>query len=144
MARYTILILTVIGLFSIAACQSYTTGLQQSVTRTDETVAITALRNIATAQRNYSVTHEGEYATLAQLAEAGYLDSRFSSARPLKEYVLTLNVSPRSEGSSEGSYTCNADPDAGRQGRHFYIDSASGVIRANETQSASSSDPAIQ
>jgi hypothetical protein len=144
MARYTMLILTVIGLLSIAACQNYSSGLQQSVTRTDETVAISTLRNIATAERNYSVTHEGDYATLAQLADAGYLDSRFSSERPLKEYVLTLNVSPKSAGSPEGSYTCNADPDAGRQGRHFYIDSTSGVIRANETQSASSNDPAIQ
>jgi hypothetical protein len=138
-----------LGLLALAAlflssCQTYTEGLKQSVDRTDETVAIAALRNISTAQRTYSISHEGEYGTLAQLAEAGYLDSRYGSSKPLKEYVLTLTVNPKSEGSPEGSYSCTADPNTGLQGRHFYIDSASGVIRVNETRQASASDPAIQ
>jgi hypothetical protein len=144
MARHIRLVLAALALLVVFSCQNYTTGLQQSVNRTDETVAIAALRNIATAESNYSTTHEGEYATLAQLAENGYLDSRFSSARPLKEYVLSLKVSSKEEGSSEGSFSCTADPDGGRQGRHFYVDSTSGVIHASETSTATSNDPAIQ
>ena len=144
MVRQVVLgLLAVVTLF-LSGCQSYTEGLKRSVDRTDETVAIAALRNISTAQRTYSVSHEGEYGTLAQLVEAGYLDSRYGSSKPLKEYVLTLTVSQKSEGSPEGSYSCTADPDSGLQGRHFYIDSVSGVIRANETRQASASDPPIQ
>jgi hypothetical protein len=144
MVRQVILTLLAIPFLFFSGCQSYTTGLKQSVDRTDETVAITALRNISTAQRTYSISHEGEYGSLSQLAEAGYLDARYSSNRPLKEYVLTLTVKPKSEGAPEGSYSCNADPDAGLQGRHYYIDSESGVIRVNETRQASATDPAIQ
>jgi hypothetical protein len=142
--RKVMLTLLALPLLLFSGCQRYTEGLKQSVDRTDETVAIVALRNISTAQRTYSISHEGEYGTLPQLAEAGYLDSRYSSSRPLKEYVLKLTVNPKSEGSPEGSYSCTADPDTGLQGRHFYIDSVSGVIRVNETRQASASDPPMQ
>ena len=124
----------------VAGCQSYTTGLQQTVDRADETVAIAALHSIVQAQRSYSLSHEGGYATLAQLSEAGYLDSRFGSDKPLKDYVLTLTVNS----GSDAGYSCLADPVPGRQGRHFYIDSMSGEIHANAVQPASAADSAIQ
>ena len=124
----------------ICGCQAYTTGLKQSVDRADETTAIAALHSIAQAQRSYSVSHEASYGSLSQLAEAGYLDSRFSSDRPLKDYVLTMTVSS----GDEPGFSCLADPATGRQGRHFYIDSKSGEIHANPTQTASASDPAIE
>jgi hypothetical protein len=128
----------------LSGCQTYTTSLQQSGDRVDETVAITALRNIASAQRLYSVSHEGNYGTLAQLAEAGYLDTRLSSGKPFRDYVFTLIINPKSDTAPEGSYNCLADPVAGRPGRHFYIDSIFGTIHVNATQPATAADPVIE
>lgn len=128
------------AVFVLSGCQSYTTGLQQSVDRADETVAIAALHLIAQAERTYSLSHDGGYGTLDELKEAGYLDSRFSSDKPLKDYSLALTVNS----GSEPSFSCLADPVAGRQGKHFYIDSTSGEIHANATQTASAADPAMQ
>lgn len=124
------------------SCQTYTNSLVESTNRVDETVAISTLRSIDTAQKLYSVTHEGNYGTLAQLSEAGYLDARFKQDKPLKDYVLTLNLKSASAGGP--SYSCVADPAAGRPGRHFYIDSNSSTIHVNPTQPASQSDPTIQ
>jgi competence protein ComGC len=137
-------ILAVGTVLVVSGCQTYTTGLQQSGDRVDETVAITALRNINSAQRMYSLSHEGNYGTLAQLSEAGYLDSRVSSDKPLRDYVFTLTVNPKSESAPDGSYSCLADPVAGGPGRHFYIDSISGTIHVNATQPASAADPVIE
>jgi competence protein ComGC len=142
MIRVLTAILAVVTFLALAACQKYTTSLEQSTDRVDETVAINALRTIDSAQKLYSVSHEGNYGTLAQLTEAGYLDSRFSAGKPLRDYVLTLNLNPKSE--SAPSYSCQADPVAGRAGRHFYIDSVSGTIHVNATQPASSADPVVQ
>lgn len=138
MKRFLLLISAFI-LFSNVGCHDYSTGLQKSVERADETSAIAALRNISTAERTYSVTNNGEYATLQQLTDAGLLDSRFGQARPLRDYILALNV-------STGSFSCNADPDPSRalQGRHLYVDSTSGEIHVNSTQPATVSDPALQ
>lgn len=125
------------------ACQSYTTGVQKGVTRVDETVAISALRTINTAQNTYSLSHDGSYGTFEELVQGGYLDTRFNSNKPVfKDYVLTMAVTPKTAGMAEGSYRCNADPqDSGnRVGRHFYIDSASAEIHVNETQTATAAD----
>jgi hypothetical protein len=134
--------LACIALVVLFACQKHASSLQESTNRVDETVAIRALRNIDSAQKLYSVSHEGNYGTLAQLTEAGYLDSRFSSDKPLRDYVLTVNLNPKPE--SAPGYSCLADPVAGRPGRHFYIDSISGTIHVNATQPASPADPVIQ
>jgi hypothetical protein len=137
-------ILAVATTLVVTGCQNYTSGLQQSGDRVDETVAITALRNINSAQRIYSLSHEGNYGTLAQLSEAGYLDSRISSGKPLRDYVFALTVTPKSESTPDGSYSCQADPVTGRPGRHFYIDSISGTIHVNATEPASAADPVIE
>jgi Tfp pilus assembly protein PilE len=136
-----LLVLLVLG-----GCRTYTTGLQQSVERADEAVAMSAMRSIALAQRAYSLSNGGEYGTLAQLTEGGYLDARYKSDNAVKDYVLTLKVTPKAADSPEGSYTCNADPSTtgAMAGRHFYIDSTSLDIHVNATQPASASDPAIQ
>ena len=117
------------------ACQEYSAGLQQSVARADDTAAIAALRAISAAERTYSITNSGEYGTLQQLREGGFLDARFASDQPIKDYTLTLNV-------TQGSYTCNADPQltGDRAGRHFFIDSNSNAIYVNDTRPASASD----
>lgn len=135
------LLLTV--LVANVGCQTYTTGLQKSVERADETSAIGALRAIATAERAYTVSNGGEYATLQQLTDSGLLDVRFGGPRPVKDYVLTLNVTTK---PSEPSFSCNADPDpaSGRVGRHFYTDSNSSEIHVNDTQPATTSDKGLQ
>jgi hypothetical protein len=142
MIRVLTAILTAAAFLLLTACQKHATALQESTDRVDETVAIRSLRSIDSAQKLYSVSHEGNYATLDQLSEGGYLDPRFKTNQPIRDYVLTLNLN--SQGASTPSYSCRADPVAGRAGRHFYIDSLSGTIHGNPTQPASASDPAIE
>src|ERR1700730_2930636 len=132
MFRYLLLALLLIACCAAMACQSYSTGMQQSVTKTDETAAISALHSISAAQRTYSVSNGGSYGTCEQLAKAGLVDERFKMDKPkFKGYVLAMNVTPKAEGGPEGSYRVNADPEgSGPQvaDRHLYIDSTSGLI----------------
>jgi len=147
MLRIPILALTVLLGIASLSCQPYSTGLQQSVARADETAATAALRTIAVAQRTYSASNGGDFATFQQLCEAGYLDSRFNSSKPsVKDYVLTMEVTPKSEAQAEGFYSCNADPvGTGPQaGRHFYIDSTSSELHVNPSESATAKDPTAQ
>ena len=134
--------ITLICLASLS-CQSYSSGLQQSVARADETAATAALRTIAIVQQTYSLSNGGNYGTFQQLAAGGYLDSRFNSDKPaLKNYVLTMEVGSGHEGPY---YSCNADPAGdGPQGRHFYMDWRSNALHVNPTQPASVGDPIVQ
>lgn len=128
------------------ACQDYSTGLQNTVTKVDETVASGTLRTLAAAQQTYSVTNGGNYATFQQLYDANYLDVRFKSddpaakSRRLKDYVLTIEVGSDSDGPY---YRCNADPVPPKEGRHFYIDSTN-AMRSNPTAPASITDPVVR
>lgn len=124
----------------LLSCQTYSTGLQQSVARADEMSAVAALKTISTAQQAYATSNGGSYGTFQQLCEAGYLDERFNSATPeIKDYALSMDV-------SANSYRLNADPaPAGEQaGRHLYLDSTSPLIRVNATQPATAKDPLMQ
>ncbi|MFN2500041.1 MAG: hypothetical protein ABR557_13240 [Pyrinomonadaceae bacterium] len=124
----------------VLSCQSYSTGLQQSVARADETSAMVALKTIYAAQQAYALSNGGAYATIQQLCAGGYLDERFNCSSPqIKDYVLSMEV-------GANSYRLNADPTrAGEQaGRHLYIDSTSPLIRVNPTQPATASDPLMQ
>ncbi|HKE60804.1 MAG TPA: hypothetical protein VKB46_29060 [Pyrinomonadaceae bacterium] len=141
--RLVALLLLVLSFVS-ASCQNYTSGLQQTVKRADETSAIAALRSISIAQQAYTVSNSGEFGTLKQLIEGGFLDARMASDKPVKDYVLSLKVTPKNADPA-GSYTCNADPDATvTAGKHYYIDSSSNVIHVNETQPATSADKSIE
>lgn len=147
MIRLTSFTLSLLVCLSSLACQSYTTGLQQSVGKTDEISAIAALHSIAAAQRTYSLASGGDYGTFRQLCEGGYLDSRFNSSKPeIKDYVLTMDVRQKSGNESPGRFSCNADPvRPGQQaGRHFYIDSTSTAIHVNPGQPATAGDAALQ
>jgi hypothetical protein len=146
MRRFAIPALVVSVCIISLSCQSYTTGLKQSVARADETAAFGAMRTIALAQRTYSMSNNNEYGTFQQLSEGGFLDSRFSSSNPqIKNYVLTMTVNPKSVGASEGFFSCNADPaGSGAQGRHLYIDSTSSEIHVNPSQPATVNDPIFQ
>ena len=146
MFRYVI---NLLGLFACCAsfgCQKYTTGMQQGVTKADETAAISALHSISLAQRNFSVSNGGSYGTFEQLVGGGYLDERFKADKPkVRGYVLTMTVTAKTEGAPEGSYSVNADPEgsAPQAGRHLYIDSSSGLIHVNTSQPATVSDQSL-
>lgn len=132
--------------FVLPACQSYTGGLQKTMTGADETAAIAALHAIALGQQTYSLTNGGEYGTFQQLTAGGFLDARYSGNKPVKDYVLTMNVTPKASSAPEGSFTCNADPDntSGSAARHFYVDSSSTAIHVNPNQPATANDPTAQ
>jgi Tfp pilus assembly protein PilE len=117
--------------------------LQQTVARADETAAVATLHAIAVAQQTYSLSNGGNYGSLEQLREGGYLDVRFNSTKGgVKDYLLTVTAKPPS-GGVPASFTCNADPtNAGPQaGRHFYVDSTSASIHVNANQPATAADP---
>ena len=127
------------------SCSSYTSTLQQSPGRVDEGVTITALRGISRAQTAYLVAN-GQYGTFEQLSTGGFLDSRFNTDHPkIFGYTLTMTTTPSSGGSTEPSYSCNADPTdtASSKGRHFYMDTG-GVIHVNATQPATENDERLQ
>jgi Tfp pilus assembly protein PilE len=147
MLRFAVFALSVLICIASLSCQPYSTGLQQSVARADETSAKAALHTIAVAQQTYSVSNGGDFGTFQQLSEAGYLDSRFNSSKPaIRDYVLTMEVAPKSEGQPAGFYSCNADPvtTGAKAGTHFYIDSTSSDLHINPSESATAKDPIAQ
>lgn len=146
MHRYVMILPLLFVCGGALACQSYTSTLEKSEPRANETAAIAALHSISLAEQSYSAGN-GSYGTFEQLVQAGSLDQRFKSEQPtLSGYVLTLTVTPKSETAPQGSYTINADPKgttvAGA--RHLYFDSVSGLIRVNATQPAGASDQTLQ
>jgi hypothetical protein len=146
MLKAAVLASTILICLASISCQNYSTGLQNSVTRVDETVATATLRTIAAAQQTYSLPSGGTYGTFQQLFDGGYLDVRFKSDDPdtkrrrLKDYVLTMEVGSDSDGPY---YRCNADPLPPREGTHFYIDS-SNAMRSNPSAPASITDPMVR
>ena len=146
MLKFFLLTLTVtLGIASLS-CQTYTTGLEQGLARGNEAGAITALSTIAKAQQVYALSNDGNYGSLEQLTEGGYLDARFKSSEDaVKEYVLTMTTEPSAPGKI-ASFSCTADPKnpGATAGRHFYIDSTSPLIHVNATQPATATDPIHQ
>ncbi|HBB86171.1 MAG TPA: hypothetical protein DC047_00980 [Blastocatellia bacterium] len=140
MIRLVSTVSLLIAVAFLLSCQSYSTGLQQSVARADEMSAVAALKTIATAQQAYALSNSSSYGSFQQLCQAGFLDERFNSVTPeIKDYVLSMDV-------NADSYRLNADPArAGEQaGRHLYMDSTSPLIRVNATQPATAKDPLMQ
>ena len=138
--------LTAVFSITMISCQQYSAGLQKGSSRAEETSAIGTLRTIAQAQATFSISNAGNYGTFDQLAEGGFLDSRFHHSSPeLQGYVFNMNVSSAA-GGSQSSYTCNADPAPTSHlgGRHFYIDSTSQNIRVNPTQPATDKDQPLK
>lgn len=147
MNRFPVILLTVLICIASFSCQSYTTGLRQSVARADETAATAALRTIAVAQRTYAISNGGDYGTFQQLCAGGHLDARFNSDKPtIKDYVLSMNVTAKSAGQTEGFFSCNADPTGpgAQAGKHFYIDSTANELHLNASGPATAKDPIAQ
>lgn len=145
MHRLSIFLLLVALSIVTYGCKKYSSGLEKSVSRADETSAIATLRTIAQAEMTYSVTNPGHYASFEQLVEAGLLDSRFNHSSPeYHGYVFTLNIDPSD--LDPGSYSCNADPavTSPHGGRHFYINSTSQDLRVNPTQPATKKDELLR
>src|ERR1044071_668073 len=88
MSQLRVFAMCVFSLALINSCQSYTSGLQRSVVRANETAAIALIRTIFIAERTYSLSNDGEYATLKQLVDAGFLDARYGGEKPLRDYVI--------------------------------------------------------
>jgi hypothetical protein len=146
MFRFSVLALTIGICLASLSCQTYSTGLQQSLGAANEAAAIAALHSISVAEQTYSISNGGNYGTLEQLRDAGYLDVRFNAPNGgVKDYALTISTKPQS-GEAPPSFNCNADPvNSGPQaGRHFYIDSTSPSIHVNASQPATAADPAHQ
>lgn len=141
----TVLLIALLCLAAFA-CQKHAERLEQTIARADDTVVISTLRNISSAQNTYNLS-TGSYGTFAELAEGGYLDARFNSDRPVvREYVLVMTVTPKTSDTPNGAFSCNANPQrAGAgSGRYFYIDSNSSIIRVNATQPATATDEILQ
>jgi Tfp pilus assembly protein PilE len=145
MSAYLKIAVLLLGSTVVLACQSYTSGLQKSTTMVDETAVISAIHTVATAQRMYSISNSGSFATFQQLVKGGALDARFDSETPkIRGYVMAMTVTPKAAGTEEDSFTINADPEASgpQAGRHFFTDS-SGMIHVNPSQPATVSDPPL-
>ena len=138
MIRLIILTGCLVVCSALLSCQSYSTGLKQTVDRAQETAAVAALKTISTAQQVYSVTNGGAYGTFQQLHEAGYLAEQYNSHTPrINDYEISMEV-------GEHGYRLNADPAGEQAGRHLYLDSTSPLIRVNPTQPATAKDPLLQ
>jgi hypothetical protein len=145
MHKFSIFLTLVLLGITTLSCGKYSSGLQQSSSRADETSAIATLRTIAQAEMTYSITSSGHYASFAQLVEAGLLDSRFNHSSPeYHGYVFTLSIDPSD--LDPGSYSCSADPavTSPHGGRHFYINSTSQDVRVNPTQPATKKDELLR
>ena len=141
MFRLATLALTIPFLIGTLSCQTYSTGLQKSLVFADEAAATGILRTVAIAQQSYSATNNGAYGTFEELNAGGFLDSRFSSEKPvIKDYAFAMETGKDDTGFF---YKINADPTrTGQQaGRHFYVDHSSATIHVNPTQPASAADP---
>jgi len=145
MMRWSILAVFLLATL-VGGCQTYTGALQQSVARANETAALTTLKAIGLAEQTYSLTNNGEYGTLKQLSDGGFLDVRYASDKSVKDYVVSCNVTPKGADAPAGSFSCNADPDKGKEsaGRHLYIDSTADGIHVNDTQPATAADKVMQ
>ena len=114
----------------------------------NEQAALTNLDAIGAAQHAH-LRAQGQYATFQQLAEGGFLDSRFAGDAPvLNGYTYYMRVTPRSDAQA-GTYAINADPvrsdgpDATGL-RHFYAGSDVTGVRFAEGRPASASDALLQ
>ncbi len=137
------IVMAIIGLLIGIAYPAYL----GSTRRANETAAVQHLRSIVTGQMGYYAPRR-EYATFAQLIEAGALNERFTGDQPVVDgYRFTLQIVARSAGG-QAAFSVNADPveaeGINRTGDfHYYVGSNASGIRVNENQPAAPTDPPL-
>ena len=126
------IVVTVIALIAAFAIPS----LHSSFKSGKEATAINSMRTLSTVSEQYSLRFGTFSNSLTNLENAGYIDSLLGSGTK-SEYTLTYSA-------TRYTWSCVASPEIqGVSGdRHFFVDQ-SGVIRANATSPAGSSDPPI-
>jgi prepilin-type N-terminal cleavage/methylation domain-containing protein len=126
------IVIAIIGLLIGVGTYAWKSVMQSG----DETAAAQAMRSIQTLQSQYAAKNRGRFATFDELILKVGLDDRFKGEKPVVNgYAFTLVVEEPSS-SKPGSYKLSADPigdDQNKPGvRHFYVDSASGTIKASD------------
>jgi len=117
----------------------------QAAQRTGNDSFITGnMKSFAAVETQYFQSHKRTFGTFEQLVNEGLLSARFSgNPTVLDDYVLTLKVTLTNAGQ-QSSYTLNVDPQSADTSKHhFYIDSNSADIHANDKQPASATDPSF-
>lgn len=113
----------------------------------NEASTLATLKTISSAEQNYLV-RAGKYGTFDQMVGAGVLDSRFSGTAPVVNgYAFSISLPPEG-GDKPPGFAVNADPQptANRPitgQRHYFMDAA-GIVHYNDTQPATSNDPALK
>jgi hypothetical protein len=113
----------------------------KAVSAVDETSTIQTLRTIATAQAQAKAT-KGSYRRLQHSGSGRLFGSAFRE-RDADSERLSIQDDRR-----RNRLSVNADPQASAGqattgARHFYLDSTDNTIHANQSQTASKSDPAL-
>ena len=105
----------------------------------NEAATIQNLKTIAAVETQYFNIHTRTYATFDQLVREEMLGRKFAGHPVIADgFVLTLKL------DQQHGYTLTADPQDRSSGkRHFYLDSASTRIRANQDGPAGPHDPVL-
>jgi type IV pilus assembly protein PilA len=132
-------------------------NLMRSRMSANEASAVASVRTIITAEIVYSSTYTiGFSANLSSLSDGGTSANCIAPAIPTANYACLIDPNlaggsksgylftyTPSGGTTNTTYTLNADPISSSFGqRHFYSD-ATDVLRVNITAPASPSDPAL-
>ena len=127
----TIIVLALVSAFSVTWVAATRAG--------NEAATIQNLKTIAAVETQYFNIHTRTYATFDQLVREEMLGRKFAGHPVIADgFVLTLKL------DQQHGYTLTADPQDRSSGkRHFYLDSASTRIRANQDGPAGPHDPVL-
>jgi prepilin-type N-terminal cleavage/methylation domain-containing protein len=128
-----LIVVAIIGILVSIVVPAY----KSSVRKANEASAIGTLNAIRVAQAKYVVDHKGQYGTIPELFEQGYLDKRFNSEKPHNRgYVFLLTLIPKTD-EKTASFQVNANPEQsqgiGATGRvFFYVDPEGGICFSHD------------
>jgi gluconolactonase len=135
----------VIGMASEVSCGSGKPGIAAN-----DASAVESLRKINSAEMAYATTYEAGFSpTLAALAgtqnpptasAAGMIDDELGSGT---KNGYTYSYTGLTSGGRYDTYSITANPQGGARHGHFYFTDQSGVIRLNNSSTASLNDPPV-
>ena len=132
--------IAIIGILAAIIIPAY----KGSIRKANEAAAAAAVNTIKIAEAKYSIDHNGQYGTFAQLFAEDYLDKRFNTDQPhVRGYIfmLTLIDNPQKPAVS---FHLNANPEisngVGATGKIFYYSEPDAGIFASKEGPASSDD----